>query len=186
MALSATLHRFQIELADIDRGVYDSLDLRVARHPSEDAERVVVRVLARALAHEEGLEFGRGLSTVEDAALWTRSPHGEITTWIDVGIPAAERLHRASKRAGRVLVVTHKPEMALRQAWSSREIHRAEAIEVIQLDPSLVAAIADPLDRTESWYVTVQDGLLSVARDERSCDGALRRSPLSHFVDGAA
>ncbi|MBL4686632.1 MAG: YaeQ family protein, partial [Nannocystaceae bacterium] len=89
MALTATVHRFEIELADIDRGVYESLDLRVARHPSEDEARVVVRVLARAIAHEDGLEFGRGLSTVEDPALWTRTPTGEVATWIDVGLPSA-------------------------------------------------------------------------------------------------
>ena len=63
MAISSTLYRFQIELSDIDRGVYESLDWRVACHPSEDSERMVVRVLARAIAHEEGLEFGRGLRT---------------------------------------------------------------------------------------------------------------------------
>ena len=47
MAISSTLYRFQIELSDIDRGVYESLDWRVACHPSEDSERMVVRVLAR-------------------------------------------------------------------------------------------------------------------------------------------
>jgi len=63
MAISSTLYRFQIELSDIDRGVYESLDWRVACHPSEDSERMVVRVLARAIAHEEGLDFGRRLRT---------------------------------------------------------------------------------------------------------------------------
>jgi uncharacterized protein YaeQ len=35
MALTATIYTFDIDLADADRGVYETLALRVARHPSE-------------------------------------------------------------------------------------------------------------------------------------------------------
>ena len=38
MALTATIYNFDIELADSDRNVYESLALRVARHPSESEE----------------------------------------------------------------------------------------------------------------------------------------------------
>ena len=38
MALTATVHNFDIQLSDVDRGVYESLSLRVARHPSETEE----------------------------------------------------------------------------------------------------------------------------------------------------
>lgn len=186
MALTATVHRFEIELADIDRGVYESLDFRVARHPSEDEARVVVRVLARAVAHEDGLEFGRGLSTVEDPALWTRTPTGEVATWIDVGLPSAERLHRASKRADRVLVFTHKLDTALSKTWSSRSVHRAETIEIVRLPIDFVTDLAEQLERNVRWYITVQDGLVSVTHGERSIDGQLRRCSLAEFLDGPA
>lgn len=182
MANTATLHRFQIELADIDRGVYETLDLRVARHPSEDAERLVVRVLARAIVHEEGLEFGRGLSTVEDPALWTQTPTGEVTAWIDVGMPSADRLHRASKRARRVQVLTHKSPTALRKAWSSRAIHRADEIEIVELDASLVQILAQRVERTMQWYLTLQDGLMTVASGDESETGSLTRRSLAEFI----
>ncbi len=184
MALTATLHRFRIELSDIDRGIYGSLDLRVARHPSEDPGRVIVRVLAYAIAYEDGLEFGKGLSSVDEPALWSKADTGEVATWIDVGAPAADRLHRASKRAGKVLVVTHKQEAALRQAWSSQEIHKADQIELVRLDPSLVDALAEQLDRTLSWYVTIQDGLLTVAQGDDSVDAPVQRATLAEFVAG--
>ena len=35
MALSSTVYTLDIDLADSDRGVYETLALRVARHPSE-------------------------------------------------------------------------------------------------------------------------------------------------------
>lgn len=182
MAVSATLYRFQLELADIDRNVYESLDLRVAQHPSEDDERMVVRVLARAIAHEENLDFGRGLSNVEDPALQSLSLTGEIETWIDVGMPSADRLHRASKRAGKVIVFTHKHEQPLRKEWSSRSIHNAAEIELVRLDPKLVRALCEDLARSVTWYLTLQDGVLSVAEGERNLDGALTRMSLADFI----
>ncbi len=184
MALSATLHHFLIELSDIDRGVYESLELRVARHPSEDAARVVIRVLARAIEHdaELALEFGRGLDEAEDPALWSRTTMGEVSTWIDVGVPSADRLHRASKRAERVVVFTHKRRAALQQAWSSRQIHRAEGIDVVQLDPSLVDTLADHLERSVSWYVTIHEGQLSVSFGDQSVQAPLARGSLAEFL----
>ena len=186
MAISATLYRFQLELADIDRNVYESLDLRVPRHPSEDEERMVVRVLALAIAHEPRLEFGRGLSNVDDATIWRRSLTGEIETWVDIGMPSAERLHRASKRAGRVVVVTRKAESLLRKEWSSRSVHRAEAIELIRLDPTLVRDLAEALMRNVTWYITIQDGVVSVAEGERSWAGSLERGTLAAFLSASS
>jgi uncharacterized protein YaeQ len=185
MALSSTLYRFQIELADIDRGVYESLDLRVPCHPSEDAERLVVRVLARAIAHEEGLEFGRGLSNSEEPALWTQSATGEVKTWIDVGIPGAERLHRANKRAQQLRIFTHKLEVALRKEWSSRAIHKAESIEINRLPPALIQKLADGLDRNTTWYLTLQEGQISVADGDgdKSVEGEIDRSTLAAFLE---
>lgn len=182
MAVTATVHRFELELSDIDRGVYESLDLRTARHPSEDEARLIVRVLARVIAHEPGLEFGRGLANVEDPALWARTPTGEIATWIDVGIPSADRLHRAAKRADRVLVFTHKLETALRKAWTSRVIHRADAIEVVRVPTEFVQSLADNLQRSVQWYVTLQDGVVSVAQGELNVQGTLTRTSLADFV----
>ncbi len=182
MALSATLHHFLIELSNIDASVYESLELRVARHPSEDPSRVVIRVLARAIEHEAGMEFGRGLAEAEDPALWSRTDTGEVKTWIDVGVPSADRLHRASKRADRVVVFTDKRHAALQQAWSSRPIHRAESIEVVQLDSSLIETLAEPLERNVSWYVTINEGQLSVAFGEQSVEAPLLRGSLAGFL----
>ena len=49
MALTATIYTFYIDLADLDRHVYESLALRVARHLSESEEYLLTRVLAYAL-----------------------------------------------------------------------------------------------------------------------------------------
>jgi hypothetical protein len=51
MALTPTIHTFALEISDIDRGVYEKLDLRVARQPSETAPYMLSRVLAYSLEY---------------------------------------------------------------------------------------------------------------------------------------
>lgn len=182
MALSATVINFTLELADIDRNVYDTLEFRLAQHPSENTNRVVVRVLARALAHQEGLEFGRGLSNVEEPALWLKDAVGHIKLWIDVGAPSASRLHRASKHADKVLVVTDKNTVGLKKEWSGQRIHRAEDLAVVQLPPSLTDALAERVDKQNHWVITLTDGYLNIGVGDKSLDAQLKESPLSAFL----
>ena len=62
----------------LDRGVYATLDLRLARHPSETAEFLVTRLLAYCLEYEEGISFGDGVSTQsqqEATRCWHHRPH---------------------------------------------------------------------------------------------------------------
>src|SRR4249920_1720336 len=101
MALGATLYTIDIDLADGDRGVYESLALRVARHPSESEDYLVTRVLAYALEFAAGIEFSAGLSDPDEPAISVRDLTGRIRSWIEVGTPDAARLHKASKASPR-------------------------------------------------------------------------------------
>src|SRR5947207_12784684 len=108
MALTATISNFDIELADTDRHVYESLALRVARHPSESEGYLVARLLAYLLQFTEGIEFSRGITDPDSPAIAVRDLTGSIKTWIDIGTPDAARLHKASKASERVVVYIHK------------------------------------------------------------------------------
>src|SRR5687767_11708414 len=87
--LTATLYNFDVELADSDRQVYESLALRVARHPSESEEYLVTRVLAYLLEFTEGIDFSAGISTPDEPAIAVRDLTGAIATWIEIGTPDA-------------------------------------------------------------------------------------------------
>ena len=105
MATGATVYNFDIDLADADRSVYETLALRVARHPSESEEYLLTRVLAYALEFEEGIAFSTGgLSDPEEPALTVRDLTGALRSWIEIGSPDPARLHRASKASPRVAV----------------------------------------------------------------------------------
>src|SRR6185295_5357960 len=130
MALTATIHNFDIELADSDRQVYESLALRVARHPSESEEYLVARLLAYLLEFAEGIQFSRGVSDPDEPTIAVRDPTGAIETWIDIGTPDAARLHKASKAAKRVAVYTHKDPNQFLRRLAGEKIHNSEALEL--------------------------------------------------------
>lgn len=178
MALTATVYRLKLEISDIDRSVYETLDFRVARHPSEGEDRLVARILAYALLYEEGIEFGKGISDVEEPTLWVRDLTGQILHWIDIGAPGAERIHIASKKANQVTIVCHKGEDALAREMKKRKVHGSADIAVLYLEPSFVAELASALDRNSSWTIVHTDGDLSITVGERTFAGVVTRAPL--------
>ncbi len=178
VARTATVYRLNLELSDVDRGLYETLDFRVAQHPSEGEDRLVARILAYALLYEERLEFGRGLSTADEPDLEVRDLTGQLTHWIDVGTPSAERIHIASKKAKQVTIVCHKRPDALAREMTGRRIHNAETIAVLYLEPSFVAALASALVRSSSWIVVHTDGELSITAGDDHYATSVRREGL--------
>ena len=82
MALGSTIYKADLSVSDLDRQVYGRHALRLARHPSETEERLMVRLLAFALHADEALEFGRGLSADGEPDLVRRDPTGAVELWI--------------------------------------------------------------------------------------------------------
>jgi uncharacterized protein YaeQ len=175
MALTATIYNFDIELADSDRQVYESLSLRVAQHPSESDEFLVTRVLAYLLEYTEGIEFSRGVSDPDDPAVAVRDLTGRISSWIDIGTPDAARLHKAAKSGARVVVYTHKnPDQFLRQL-SGEKIHRSDELELYAMDRGLIAALAARLERRVEFSVSIIDSELYVSIGTDTLTGLVTR-----------
>lgn len=170
MALTATIYQCAVELSDVDRGVYASLDLRLARQPSESAEFMVVRLLAYCLEYAEGIAFTQGVAAKDEPAVWVRDPTGALLAWIEVGLPDAERLHRGSRAAERAAVYTHRDVDQLLKQLAGKRIHRAEAIPVYALDRRFVEELAALLDRRNSLAITVTEGQLYVAVGGRTLE----------------
>jgi uncharacterized protein YaeQ len=179
VAAQATVHRFLIQLSDVDRQVYESLDLRVARHPSETVRYMLTRTLAYALSYEEGIAFSKGgLSQTDEAPIAIHDPTGVLRAWIDVGAPSADRLHKASKAAGRVAIFTHSELTLLRRELASRTIHKVEAIEVWRIDQALLDALEPKVERHTSLDVLRSDERLYVTVAGATYEGAITRMSL--------
>ena len=132
MAQTATIYTVTIDLSDLDRGVFETLELRVARHPSETAEYMLVRLMAYCLEYEEGIALTEGVSSGDEPALVVRDLTGRVTAWIEVGLPDAARLHRGSKLAGRAAVYTHRDvRQLLAQLAAILEREAADAADLV-------------------------------------------------------
>jgi uncharacterized protein YaeQ len=175
MALGATIYNFDIELADADRQVYESIALRVAQHPSESDEHLVARLLAYLLEFDEGIEFSRGVSDPDEPTIAVRDLTGAMKTWIDVGTPEAARLHKASKAAGRVVVYTHKDPARFLDQLAGQRIHRADALALYAIDRGLVGALAARLERRVAFSLSVTDGELYLSIGADTLTGAVVR-----------
>ena len=179
MTLTATVYNIHIDLNDADRGVYESLDLRVARHPSESEEYLVARLLAYALEFTEGIAFSTGgLSDAEAPPITVRDLTGAITLWIEIGNPDAARLHKASKAAPRVAVYTHKGVERLVENLAGERIHRAGALEIYAIDRVLIAALASRLDRRMTFALSISGHELFVSLGTETLTGVVSRHRL--------
>jgi uncharacterized protein YaeQ len=179
MALTATMYHLQVALSDVDRGVYEALDLRLARHPSETMRYLLTRALAYCLSYEEGIAFSKaGIASTEEPPLAVRDRTGLLRAWIEIGAPSAERLHKASKAAERVALFTSTPLALLRREAATRAIHRAEAIDVWRLEPGFLDALEPKIDRNAKLELVRNGGQLYVTTASGTVEGEIVQASL--------
>lgn len=179
MAAGATMRTLHVDLSDVDRSVYEKLELRLAQHPSESLRYLWTRVLAYCLSYEEGIQFSKGgLSSAEEAPLAVWLADGRLDTWIDVGAPSAERLHKAAKAARRVLVYTAANLAQLRKEAARRAVHRVEDIVVWSVPGELLDALAERTDRTMKLEIVRNEEQLYVTLDGAVVEGRVTSSSL--------
>ncbi|BBT18478.1 MULTISPECIES: YaeQ family protein [Pseudomonadaceae] len=165
MALQATPYKVELNLTDLDRGVYETLRFTVARHPSETEERLAVRLIAYGLWYHEQLAFGRGLSDVDEPALWEKSLDDRVLHWIEVGQPDAERITWCSRRCERFSLLAYG---SLR-VWQTKvldSVRNLKNINVVAVGQEALEELARDLPRSISWTLMISDGSLFIT-DER-------------------
>jgi YaeQ protein len=82
MAIKATINKISLNIADMDRHYYESHELTVAQHPSENNFRFLIRLVAFIFNASESLVFTKGMNSDEEADLWQKSLSDEIELWV--------------------------------------------------------------------------------------------------------
>jgi uncharacterized protein YaeQ len=160
MALPSTIYRAALQLSDIDRGVYQTIQTTVARHPSETEERLVARLLAYVLCYAEDLVFTKGICAGDEPDLWVTGPDGRVRQWLEVGLPDAERLIKASRHAEQVTLFACGSALSL---WERNQLPRLAAagtVTVLTVAPSLLHRLVTLLERTITWEITITEATL--------------------------
>ena len=153
MALKPTIYKFKVALSDLDREVYDSLNLTLARHPSETRERMLVRLLAFCFNAQQRLEFCKGISDPGEPDLWLRGLDGNLELWIDAGEPAVERVRKATRQASLVKVYSFNSKADTWWELNRKALaHLPAAVFKFQWDE--IKALAESTERTMELSVT--------------------------------
>ncbi|MBU6441687.1 MAG: YaeQ family protein [Betaproteobacteria bacterium] len=165
MALKATIYKAEVQLADMDRNHYADLSLTIARHPSETDERMMARLLMYALHAQEGIALGKGLSDVDEPAVWVKDLTGEIKLWIDVGQPDEVRLRKACGRAEQVVVLCYAASSELWWKQIESKLARLRNLTVWRVPAETAQALAGLAQRSMRLQCLVQDAAITLSSD---------------------
>ena len=168
MALSATIYKADLNIADTDRGYYASHALTVARHPSETDERLMVRLLAYALLVDDtdSLTFTRGLSDSDEPALWRQDLTGAVVQWVETGLPDHRRLLKACGRADDVVVFAYGRNAPLWWKEVQDKLDRAQKLRVFMFDSEDTQNLAKLAARKMALNINVQDETVWVSSEQ--------------------
>lgn len=168
MALKATIFRLELQIADMERNYYADHSLTIARHPSENDERMMVRVLAFALHANDALAFAQSIGSDDEPDLWEKDLTGALRLWIDVGLPDDKRIRRACGRSDRVVVYSYGRGSDLWWKQGRASLERSANLEVIELPQVATQALARLAKRTMQLHCTIQDGQVWLADEDES------------------
>jgi uncharacterized protein YaeQ len=159
MALKSTVHKADLQIADMDRNYYADHSLTLARHPSETDERMMVRLLAFALYADPALEFARGLCVDDEPDLWRKDLTGVIELWLEVGLPDEKWVRKACNRARRTIIVCYGGRTVdLWWGQNQGKLARLPRLTVLNLPLDATKALAALSQRSMRLQCTVQDG----------------------------
>ena len=180
MAHPSTLYRFRIDLTDIDRGLYERLDFRVALHPSESEIFLVTRILAYALNAAPDLQFSKeGLHNPDDPPISIVDPGGGYKLWIEIGSPSTKKLHKATKSAERVLVYTYKNPQLLIAELHQAKIYQPERMELFSFSDGLLEPLAAALVKDNAWNLIHNEGSLMIQIGDETIEGEVQSQSLA-------
>ena len=184
MALKSTIFKASLAVADIDHNYYADHALTLARHPSENDERMMIRLVALALnAHQlqdvcngDGtLAFGAGLSNPDEPDVWLRDFTGQVKLWIEVGQPEDKPVIKACGKADEVIVYCFNHAAEIWWRGIENKLTRPQNLQVWRVPSETSQAVARLAERSMQLQATVQESTLTLGNGTESIDIELTR-----------
>lgn len=166
MALSSTIFKAQLDLSDLNRNLYQSYKLTLARHPSENDQRMMLRLLAFALYADEALAFTKGISTTEEPDLWLKNDSGDIELWIELGQPDEKRIRQAHSRARQVVIFSYGDRSLI--GWRQQldaSIKRFPSLKIVHLSDEDLQQLARLAEKNMQLHCSIQDDEVFIGND---------------------
>ena len=174
MAISATINKVSLNIADIDQHYYQTHEITAAQHPSETDYRFMVRMIAFAFNAEENLSFTKGLSSEDEPEIWLKSLTDEIELWIDFGQLDDKRIRKACGRSDQVIIYTYnegKASVWWEQIKNKLDRYRNLSVVHIVVDESVELLV----NRNMQLQCNIQEGEMYLGDDEQSVTARLEK-----------
>ena len=173
MAISSTINKVSLNIADMDRHYYESHELTIAQHPSETDFRFMIRLIAFMKNASEQLCFTKGLSTDDEPELWQKSLTDDIELWIDLGQVDEKRIRKACGRAKEVIIYTYDDRKA-KVWWEQQQskLQRFSNLSVFSINAKGVESMAK---RSMQLQCNIQDGEIYLNDDDSNFTISLDR-----------
>ena len=165
MAISSTINKVSINIANMDRHYYQNHELTVAQHPSETDFRFMIRLIAFMLNASESLCFTKGLSSDDEPELWQKTLTDDIELWIDLGQPDEKRIRKACGRAGQVIIYTYHERKA--KVWREQQQEKLQRFSNLKVWHINAAGVDTMVKRSMQLQCSIQDGEIYL-NDENS------------------
>jgi uncharacterized protein YaeQ len=168
MALKATIKKATIHLSDMDRHYYDTIQLTIAQHPSENDRRMMIRLIAYLLNASENLQFGKGVSDEDEAAIWRVNYSDVIELWIELGQLDEKRLKKACNRAQQVKLYCYGSSVDNWWQQSKSKLNQLNKLSVESFSEETSQALELLANRSMEFQVSIQDGQCWLTCGEQS------------------
>ena len=170
------MRRFNVSISDIDRNHFDTVELRIAQHPSETLSFLATRVLIYVLHHQEQISFSKsGLCDPSEPPLFVRKLTGDMVHWFDIGCPSLDRLNKATKTADCVTIYAYRAVDRLLDTVTKLDYQRQEKVSCFELESSVLSQVGESLIRTNEWSVVRTDGTIYVDSNGANFQLAMKR-----------
>ena len=167
MATKATIYKAQLNVANMDTHYYAEHNLTLAKHPSENELRLMIRVTAFVLNADENLVFCKGIAEEDEPDLWQKTLGDDIELWIDLGQPDEKRIKKACGRSKEVIIYTYQDGMAT--SWfkkMEKTLKRFKNLRVIYLN--VEGDIESLSSRSLNLQCNISDHELTLINGEES------------------
>ncbi len=168
MALSSTINKVSLGIADMDRHYYETHELTIAQHPSETSARVLIRLIAFALNAHVNLQFTKGLSADDEPELWQKSLTDEIELWVDFGQLDEKRIRKACGRSRQVLIYTYHDRKAA--VWWEQIAAKLDRYKNLSVSHIHAAGAEILINRNMQLQCNIQDGDIYISDADNAFD----------------
>jgi len=164
MAISSTINKVSLNIANMDRNYYQNHELTVAQHPSETDFRFMIRLIAFMANASERLSFTKGLNSDDEPDLWQKTLTDDIELWIDLGQPDEKRIRKACGRAQQVIIYTYHERKA-KVWWDQQQerLQRFNNLKVLHINAEDVDVL---IKRSMQLQCNIQDGEIYLNDDD--------------------